>query len=271
MPIGVIPRSEAALKPYLPMRFRSGFLGQLAAYFVAAALFVALPIFTTTQLRAQTSPAPGQAPAPAAKPSHKKASSHAKLAAAPPAAQPAPPPAPPLPDWPANDRPSEATVTWDSRGLSIFAANSSLSQILKLVCSQTGATMEGLNRDQRIFGVYGPGTARDVISQLLDGSGYNVLMIGDVGQGTPRQIVLSSRTGGAPQPAVNNGQQNTDSESENDSEPDEQAQQPEPPPPPPQQQPPPTTTQGVPVRSQQEMIQELQQRQQQMQQQQNPQ
>ncbi len=140
---------------------------------------------------------------------------------------PAPPAplAPPPPDWPANDRPSDATVTWDAHGLGIVAGNSSLSQILKQVCTETGATMEGLNRDQRIFGVYGPGPARDVIAQLLDGSGYNVLMIGDLGQGTPRQIVLTGRAGGASKPGVND-QPNTDSD--NDAEPEEQAQEPDP-------------------------------------------
>ena len=36
-----------------------------------------------------------------------------------------------------------------------------------------------MNVDQRVFGTYGRGPARDVIAQLLDGSGYDVLMIGD--------------------------------------------------------------------------------------------
>ena len=134
--------------------------------------------------------------------------------------------------------------------------------------------MEGLNRDQRIFGVYGPGPARDVIAQLLDGSGYNVLMIGDLGQGTPRQIVLTARTGDAPKPGVDN-QPNTDND--NDAEPDEQAQQPEPPPPPPQAQPMPAgAAPGVPVRNREQMVEDMQQRlqqqqQQQLQQQANPQ
>jgi len=40
-----------------------------------------------------------------------------------------------------------------------------------------------------------------VLSQLLDGSGYNVLMIGDQGQGAPRQIVLTARQAGSAQAA----------------------------------------------------------------------
>ena len=84
---------------------------------------------------------------------------------------------PKLPDWPANDEPTAATVVWNSQGLHIEASNSSLGQILKDVATATGAKVEGLSLDQRVFGTYGPGEARDVLSQLLEGSGYNVMMI----------------------------------------------------------------------------------------------
>jgi hypothetical protein len=142
-------------------------------------------------------------------PAHKKARSHKHLAAAKsqsPAAQatvPATPPEPELPKWPANEKPSPATVTWDSLGLRIDAANSSLSQILQDVATATGAKVEGFDTDQRVFGAFGPGTARDVLCQLLQGSGYNVLLIGDQGQGTPREILLSLRHAGSAPAAVN--------------------------------------------------------------------
>jgi hypothetical protein len=61
------------------------------------------------------------------------------------------------------------------------------------VSTATGTSFEGIGADERVFGAYGPGLARDVLSQLLHGTGYNVLMIGDQGQGAPRQIVLTSR------------------------------------------------------------------------------
>ena len=105
------------------------------------------------------------------------------------------PPTPEPPHWPANDRPAQASVTWDSHGLLIIADNSSLRQILDDVSTATGAKVEGLSNDQRIFGAYGPGKAREVLTLLLDGTGYNILMIGDQGEGTPRQIVLTSRNG----------------------------------------------------------------------------
>jgi len=69
----------------------------------------------------------------------------------------------------------------------------------------TGAKLEGFSADQRVFGNYGPGTAREVLSQLLEGSGYNVMLIGDQGEGTPREIVLSSKPSG-PAPIAGPGQ-----------------------------------------------------------------
>ncbi len=113
--------------------------------------------------------------------------------ATPAAVVPATPPAPEMPLWPANEKATEATVRWDSQGLYITASNSSLHQILNDVAKATGATVEGLDTDRRIFGVYGPGKARDILSELLQGTNYNVLMVGDQGEGTPREIVLSSR------------------------------------------------------------------------------
>jgi hypothetical protein len=149
-------------------------------------------------------------------------------------------------------------VVWDSHGLRIVASNSSLAQILKDVSAKTGATLEGIGKDERIFGAYGPGPARDVLSQLLDGSGYNVLMIGDQGQGTPRRVVLSARPMGPAQPSG----PSTSNNEETESEPQPQ-QQPEPQPAPVREGPPP----GVPVRTPQQILQEQQQRQQQLDQQ----
>jgi hypothetical protein len=149
-----------------------------------------------------------QTPATSA-PTHKPAHRHKRPAVVkvqPPAAQaaaaPATPPAPEVPKWPANEKPAPASVTWDSQGLRIDAANSSLAQILQDVATATGANVEGFGADQRVFGAYGPGPARDVLSLLLQGSGYNVVMIGDQGQGTPRRIVLSSRHAGTATAAV---------------------------------------------------------------------
>jgi hypothetical protein len=108
------------------------------------------------------------------------------------AAAPVAPPEPEAPHWPVNDKPVQATVTWDSQGLRVEAANASLSQILQDVSAATGTTVEGFESDQRVFGTYGPGPAREILSELLRGTGYNVVMTGDQGQGTPRELLLST-------------------------------------------------------------------------------
>lgn len=108
------------------------------------------------------------------------------------------------PIWPANQPPIPAIVRWDSRGLEIEASNSSLEQILHQVASETGVRWEGLTQDQRIFGSYGPGPGCDVLSKLLEGSGYNVLIIGSRDADAPLKIVLSTRLPLNPQMIANN-------------------------------------------------------------------
>jgi hypothetical protein len=76
----------------------------------------------------------------------------------------------------------------------------------------------------RIFGAYGPGQPRDVLSQLLEGSGYNVLMIGDQGQGAPRQIVLTPRRSGDTQGAKSAPTQAAEDETEVEEQPQPQEQ-----------------------------------------------
>src|SRR5580704_17074408 len=148
------------------------------------ALLVAAVFLTTQGMSAQQAQSPAGSPATS---TAKKSPRHRTPAPAPaPVEQPAPdPPAPEVPHWPVNDTPVKPSVTWDSQGLRIQAANSSLHEILNQVSADTGAKVEGIGTDERVFGEFGPGTARVVVSQLLHGSSYNVLMIGDQGAGTP--------------------------------------------------------------------------------------
>jgi hypothetical protein len=218
---------------------------------IAAALLAAG--FAPIALRAQD---PAAAPAPhvpraAAHPVHHKpnpAQPAQAPASDPQPAAPAPAPEPELPKWPANLEPAKAAVTWDSQGLHIDAENSSLEQIMQEVSTATGVKVEGLNQDQRVFGVYGPGQARDVISQLLQGTGYNVLMVGDIGEGTPREIMLSIRPDPGAQSGVKGNTPNTNSEEDN-------ADDDEPPAQPPMR---PGFGPGGPMRTPQQMQQERQ-------------
>ncbi len=178
------------------------------------ALFAIQSVAQASAAQSPSQPLPTPASNPAAragahKPVQRRkhpAHAHPLKAQAPVAPAPETPPTPEPPNWPANDKPADASVTWDSLGLLITARNSSLRQILEDVSAATGARVEGLGADQRIFGAYGPGKARDVLSQLLDGTGYNVLMIGDQGDGTPRQIVLTARGAANTQAGANPAQ-----------------------------------------------------------------
>jgi len=167
---------------------------------------------------------PGQQQDAAVRPAqpHRRAAAHAHDAATerPTALEviAAPPPVSPSPNWPASQPPNPARVSWDSRGLEIEASNSSLYQILHQVAAATGAKFEGLTRDQRIFGSYGPGPGRDVLLKLLDGSDYNVLMIGGRDADAPLEIVLSARSPGSPQTAAN---RNTPGDDDPHPQPDE--------------------------------------------------
>lgn len=249
-----------------PVSFRI----QRARVFFALAIFVAALGFASMPF-AQP-PATAAVSVSARKPSaqHKRSGAvHARRKAAPlakekPAAQttsaaqtavPEKPAEPEVPKWPVNEKPAQAAITWDSKGLRIEAANSSLRQILQNVTTTTGAKVEGMDADERIFGVYGPGPARDVLGQLLLGTGYNVLMIGDQGQGTPREIVLSSRHGGgAAGPAANSS---PDSDDDDDDDADEQP-------------PAPLNVRPGGHRTPQQITQEMQQRQQELREHQMP-
>lgn len=179
--------------------------------------------------------------------------------------------APSLLDQPATP----AQIHLDAGTLAIKAENSTLSSILHDISAKTGMTIDGLSKDQRIFGSYGPASPRDVLAELLDGVGYNVLMVGDLGSGAPRQLSLSPRASDAPggnRTTQMARQNNTGNDDQDDSVPEQPDNSPQPPIPAPNQDQPANNQPGQNgVKTPQQMLQELQQmRQQQMQQQQQP-
>jgi hypothetical protein len=172
------------------------------------------------------------------------------------AAQPPAPSAPVAPDvapsllqQPAQD----AKIVFDNNRLSIHADNSTLTGILRQVASSSGMKVEGLSGDERVFGTFGPGAPRDVLADLLNGTAYNVALIGDLDNGAPRELVLTPATHGAAAPAPV-PQANSDDANEQES----QDVPPQPPPDVPQQ-PPTTQTPATPgVRTPQQLFEQLQ-------------
>jgi hypothetical protein len=93
----------------------------------------------------------------------------------------------------ANEEMQLATVSLGEGRLTVNANNSDLSQILQEIAGISGMTINGLNGGPRVFGVYGPGNSREVLSTLLIDSGYNFIMVGGASDGTPRELLLTAR------------------------------------------------------------------------------
>jgi hypothetical protein len=173
--------------------------------------------------------------------------------------------------------PTPAQVLLDARTISVKAENSSLSEILHDISSKTGMTIDGLSKDQRIFGSYGPASTREVLSALLEGVGYNVMMVGDLSNGAPRQLLLTPRGadaagGKSTAPAMRQNNNNNDDDDDTSDQSDNTPMPPRPNPPEvinqEQHQEPATPPGQNTIKTPQQMLQELQQMRQQQQQQQ---
>lgn len=125
--------------------------------------------------------------------SHSK-KKHGPASASKPAAV-VPQPAPPLP--PVQQSAQQAKIQFNQGTLSIDAQNSSLKEILDQVSHQTGLEIDGLDHDERIYGQYGPDTVANTLTDLLDGSGYNYVMIGGGNGAPPTKLLLTANNGGA--------------------------------------------------------------------------
>lgn len=119
-----------------------------------------------------------------------------------PATQPTTPEPPTVPLTPAQRPPRPAQVTFADGMLSISAENSSLNQILRQIASDTGLKITGGVRDERVFGQYGPAAPAEILSELLDGTGSNMILVqGD--NDTLAELILTPRQGGPTPPNPN--------------------------------------------------------------------
>jgi hypothetical protein len=199
---------------------------------------------------------------------------------------------PPLPSGPTGRPvqpiPLDATpavppkVTYENNQLTIVAPNSTLADILRAVRKLTGAEIEIPSAPERVVTNLGPGPARSVVAELLNGSRFNYILLGSPGDSTAlTRIVLVAKTGSqevtppAPPTPVLSQQVNMNNQAEeqaqaqeaeaaddssddnaDQSEPEQQAEQPA------------TQQDQNNIKTPQQMLQEMQQRQMQLQQQQ---
>jgi hypothetical protein len=202
----------------------------------------------------------GGGPPPVAAPAPPTAAAPAPAVPAAPAAQPAaaPQPAPPqsteiapsLLQQPARD----AQIVFADGNLSIHADNSSLAAILRQVASNSGMKIEGLGGDERVFGNFGPGAPRDVLADLLVGTAYNQVLLGDLSNGAPRELILSPATRGGASAASPAPQANANADDGNNEPEAAEA------PPPPTPEAPAGSAQPPPgVRTPQQLFEQLQQ------------
>ncbi|MBZ5681823.1 MAG: hypothetical protein LAO24_17130 [Acidobacteriia bacterium] len=196
----------------------------------------------------------------------------------------------PVPQLPLDSTPAVAPqVSYRDGQLTILAPNSTLGDILRAVRKQTGAEMEvPASANERVVTQLGPGLARDVVAELLNGSKFNYVLLGSPNDASVlTRVVLVAKTGGdaagqnpqpqdqtsgqtgnvvqAPQPDVADAQPDApDAEAADDNATDENADQSAE-----ADQPAPAPDQPG-VKTPQQMLQEMQQRQLQLQQQQPP-
>lgn len=210
-----------------------------------------------------------------------------------------PQPLPPLPSGPTGPvqqipldsiAPVPPQVSYQDAQLTIVAPNSTLGDILRAVRKQTGAEIEIPSAPERVVTHLGPGPARKVVAELLNGSRFNYVLLGSpandglltrvvlVAKSAPENVIPSPGTslagqqqpgmGGPPgnpmaaqqepPPDANDAEAADDNADENADQAAAEAEQPA------------ATPEQPAVKTPQEMLQEMQQRQVQMQQQQTP-
>ncbi len=160
----------------------------------------AQPPADATPPAADAAPAQAAPPAAAATPGAAVAAPTETAPSAQPAQAPESPAAPTEPASLLQQPAQEAQIAFADNRLSIHAENASLTAILHQVATQSGMHISGLGNDERVFGTFGPGTPRDVLADLLNGTAYNLVLLGDLTNGAPRELILTpvTRSGEAP-------------------------------------------------------------------------
>jgi len=115
------------------------------------------------------------------------------------------PPPPPLPSGPLGPvpqipldsiAPMAPQVTYLNGQLTIVAPNSTLGDVLRAVRKQTGAEIDVPSATDRVVTHLGPGPAREVMAELLNGSRFNYVLLGSAeNESGLTRVVLVAKTG----------------------------------------------------------------------------
>ncbi len=91
--------------------------------------------------------------------------------------------------------PTPPDVTYSQGQLKISAHNSTLRDVLAMVRSRTGVAIEGpVNQaNDRVVVELGPAPVGDVLRQLLEGSKFDYIILGNAGKPGVERVILSLR------------------------------------------------------------------------------
>ena len=147
------------------------------------------------------------APGASANTVHK--SKHAAKKPAPVAETPQPPPPPPTLE---QQPPEPPQVTYRDGQLTITSTNATLAQVLRLVQTQTGATIDvpSGGGTERVVATLGPGKPQNVLASLLNGSKFNYVILGVPNNpGAVQKVILLTKSSTSASPAPVSTAQNT--------------------------------------------------------------
>jgi hypothetical protein len=87
-------------------------------------------------------------------------------------------------------------VSYQNSRLTIVAPNSTLGDVLRAVRKQTGAEIDIPSAPERVVTHLGPGPAREVVAELLNGSRFNYVLLGSpADDALLTRVVLVAKTG----------------------------------------------------------------------------
>ena len=169
---------------------------------------MAIVVFLSSGLLCTGLPAFGTSPAQAQQQSRKAHSK--KKQAEPPPPLPSGPTGRPVPPMPLDAMTAvPPQVTFENNQLTIIAPNSTLADILRAVRKQTGADIEVPAAPERVVTNLGPGPAREVLADLLNGSRFNYVLLGSPSDQTALTRVVLVAKSGAQETAPNSVARNT--------------------------------------------------------------
>jgi hypothetical protein len=95
-----------------------------------------------------------------------------------------------------------ASVEYSGGQVAVLADNSSLSEIIRDVARRAGMAVRGNVVDERVFGTYGPAAPAEVLSDLLKGTGSNMMVVGGSSRAAA-ELILTPKQGGPTPPNPN--------------------------------------------------------------------